>query len=116
MSATHECITHIRSCVTSNRATNSANKIAARKSGNAWITTRTELQSMATHTLPASHIIDDDLTAAPPRTARRPLAFLGRLYNAMLEAQMRRAQREVDLRLGPGALAQAFRGELPKER
>ena len=71
---------------------------------------------MATHTLPAgaaAHITG--AFAEPPALAARPPIF-HRLYNAMIEAQMRRAEREVDLRLGLGALAQASRGERPKER
>ena len=38
------------------------------------------------------------------------------VYDAFTEAQMRRAQREVDRILGPGSLHRAFRAELPPER
>ena len=67
-----------------------------RKLGNAWITTRTELLTMATHALPFRHIPADD--AAP---SRQPL--LRRLYIAILVAQMRRAQRQIDGKLGCAA-------------
>jgi hypothetical protein len=70
---------------------------------------------MATsHILPSSHIIDDDapVTAVPSRGR----TLLHRLYKAMLETQSRRAQREIDRVLGPGALARAFSAELPPER
>jgi hypothetical protein len=43
-------------------------------------------------------------------------SLLRRLYDAFTAAQMRRAQREVDRILGPGALHRAFRAELPPER
>lgn len=82
---------------------------------------------MATHTLPASHLrashlhssslIDDEdaalLRSAPAR--QRP-AVLRRLYDAILRSQMRRAQREIDRVLGPGALERVRRGEWPPER
>jgi len=49
---------------------------------------------MATHALPSPHILDD---AAPEAAtlARKP-ALLRRLYDAILQSQMRRAQREID--------------------
>jgi hypothetical protein len=94
-----------------------ANKSALRKSGNAWITTQTELLSMAnTHALPASHIIIDDDDDAPARTQAPGRSMLRAFYDALLEAQRRRAQREIDRVLGPGALAHAFAIELPPER
>jgi hypothetical protein len=86
-----------------------------RKSGNAWITTRTELLSMAnTHALPLSHIVDDEDTSV--RTPARGRTMLRALYDTLLETQRRRAQREIDRVLGPGALARAFATELPRER
>jgi hypothetical protein len=74
---------------------------------------------MATHTLQAStfqasHIADDEDAAAAP-ALRRP-SFFRRLHDAILESQMRRAQREIDRILGPGALKHASRTELPPDR
>jgi hypothetical protein len=75
--------------------------------------------SMATHTLPASHIADheDAEPAFAPSSAvsARP-TFLRRFFDALQQSQMRRAQREIDRVLGPGALERAFRAELPPER
>ena len=68
---------------------------------------------MATHALPSSHILDDDDHAAAAQ-ARVPL--LRRIYIAILVSQMRRAQREIDRKLGPGALQRALRTELPPQR
>ena len=64
-----------------------------------------ELLTMATHALPlhalsSSHIANDAPAAS---TSLQP-------------SLMRRAQREVDRILGPGALHRAFRAELPPER
>ena len=73
---------------------------------------------MATHALPSSHIIGDDdapAAAAAHATALKP-SLLRRLYDAILESQMRRAQREIGRKLGPGALDRAFRAELPPQR
>ena len=70
---------------------------------------------MATHALPSSHILDED---DAPATAHAParVSLLRRVYAAILESQMRRAQREIDRRLGSGALQRAFRTELPPQR
>ena len=71
---------------------------------------------MATHALPASHILDDDdASPATTRASSRP-SFARRFYNALIETQHRRAQREIARVLGPGVLAAAFRAELPPER
>jgi hypothetical protein len=71
---------------------------------------------MATHALPSSHILDDDdAPAAPPARTEKP-SLMRRLYDAMIEAQTRRAAREVDRMLGRGTFARAMRGELPPER
>ena len=70
---------------------------------------------MATHALPASHILDDDDASAAPRASSRP-SFIRRVYVAILISQMRRAQREIDRKLGPGSLQRAMRNELPRER
>ena len=77
---------------------------------------------MATHALSSSalsssHIVDaDDAPAARTAVPPLPPSLLRRVYDAFTAAQMRRAQREVDRILGPGALHRAFRAELPPER
>jgi hypothetical protein len=74
-----------------------------------------ELLTMATHALPSSHILDDeDAPAAAHAPAR--VSLLRRIYIAILVSQMRRAQREIDRKLGPGALQRALRTELPPQR
>lgn len=70
---------------------------------------------MATHALPASHIIDDEDAPATAVASSKP-PLLRRIYHAVLESQQRRARREIARVLGPGALAAAFRAELPPER
>ena len=69
-----------------------------------------------THALPSSHIIDDE--DAPATRAATPVfgPSLRRFYDALIESQMRRAQREIDRVLGPGALARALATEMPPER
>ena len=69
---------------------------------------------MATHALPSSHILDDE--DAAPVTAPARVSLLRRIYIAILVSQMRRAQREIDRKLGPGALQRALRTELPPPR
>lgn len=72
---------------------------------------------MTSHALPSSHILDDDETPAaalPAPTNKPPL--MRRLYDAMIEAQTRRAAREVDRMLGRGTFARAMRDEWPPER
>lgn len=56
---------------------------------------------MATHALPASHIVDDGHTpaAAPSRKA----SVLRRIYIAILISRMRRAQRDIDRVIEPRA-------------
>jgi hypothetical protein len=44
------------------------------------------------------------------------VSLLRRIYIAILVSQMRRAQREIDRKLGPGALQRALRTELPPQR
>ena len=73
----------------------------------------TELLTMATHALPASHIFDDEDALAASSHAP---SLMRRFYDALIEAQRRRAQREIARVLGPRALAAAFRAELPPER
>ena len=68
---------------------------------------------MATHALTSSHILDDE--DAPAAAAPAP-SLMRRLFDAFTEAQMRRAQREVDRILGPGSLHRAQRAALPPER
>ena len=69
---------------------------------------------MSTHALPSSHILGDDDAAVAPAPSRP--TFMRRLYIAILVSQMRRAQREIDRKLGPGALQRAMRAELPPQR
>ena len=55
---------------------------------------------MATHALPSSHILDEDGAPAAAHAPAR-VSLLRRLYIAILVSQMRRAQREIDRKLGP---------------
>ena len=72
---------------------------------------------MATHALPSLHIVDDgDAPAAAATHAPARPSLLRRLYIAILVSQMRRAQREIDRKLGPGALQRALRTEIPPQR
>ena len=71
---------------------------------------------MATHALPAPHILDDEHDAAASAHAPARPSLLRRLYIAILVSQMRRAQREIDRKLGPGALQRALRTEFPPRR
>ena len=66
---------------------------------------------MATHALPASHIGDDE--DAPAAIIPSRPSLMRRLYDAVLESQMRRARLEIDRKLGPGTLDRARRAELP---
>jgi hypothetical protein len=86
------------------------NKIAWKRQG----ATRTELLTMASHALPASHILDDDAPSA--RTSSQRPSLARRFYDAMIQTQQRRAQREIARVLGPRALSAAFRAELPPDR
>jgi hypothetical protein len=63
-----------------------------------------ELLTMATNVLPSPHILDDDDAPAAISRARKP-ALMRRLYSALIISQSRRAQREIDRVLGPGAPA-----------
>jgi hypothetical protein len=73
---------------------------------------------MATHALPSSHILGDEHDAPAAAAAHAParVSLLRRLYIAILVSQMRRAQREIDRKLGPGALQRALRTEFPPPR
>ena len=71
---------------------------------------------MATHALPASHIVNDENAPAAIAYAPARPSLLRRLYIAILVSQMRRAQREIDRKLGPGALQRALRTEFPPHR
>ena len=71
---------------------------------------------MATHALTSSHILDDDDAPAAAALAPSQPSLMRRLFDAFTEAQMRRAQREVDRILGPGSLHRALRAPLPPER
>ena len=75
---------------------------------------------MATHALPSSHILDggdapEHASMAPARAPSRP-SLLRRCFDAIAESQLRRAHREIDRVLGPGALERARRGEYPLRR
>ncbi len=70
---------------------------------------------MATHALPSSHILGNDAPAYAPARPAFVRGLLLRLYVAVLVSQMRRAQREIDRVLGPGALQRARRGEHPPQ-
>jgi hypothetical protein len=65
---------------------------------------------MASHARPASHILAEDDTPAAAAVPAR-VSLLHRLFDAIFESQMRRAQCEIDRKLGPGALQRAFRSE-----
>lgn len=77
-----------------------------------------ELLTMATHALPAPNILDDEDAAPATAAAHAParVSLLRRLYIAILVSQMRRAEREIDRKLGPGALQRALRTEIPPQR
>ena len=71
-----------------------------------------------THALSSSHILtgDDAADTAPAAIASpRRRTLLRRVYDAILESQMRRAHREIARVLGPRALSEAFRAPLPPE-
>ncbi len=51
---------------------------------------------MATHALPSSHILDDDAPRSRAHARSAKPSLLRRLYDAILQSQMRRAQREID--------------------
>jgi hypothetical protein len=72
---------------------------------------------MATHALPSSHILGDDEPQAAAAAAAHPTrpSLMRRCYEAFLETQQRRAQREVDRVLGSGAFRRAAQN-LPPER
>jgi hypothetical protein len=108
-------ILHPRSRAQTNRATENARK-AKTKLETPWITTRTELLTMATHALPSPHILDDDAPEATTlaRIPKTQTTWLRRLHHAILQSQMRRAEREIDRILGPGALSRIQRGLPPR--
>ena len=69
---------------------------------------------MATHALPSPRIFeDDDPQAATAAIAPQP-SLLRRCYDAFLETQQRRAQREVDRVLGTGAFRRAAQSPPPE--
>src|SRR5215203_5254734 len=107
-------ILHPRSHVKTNRARDRTTKAKRVGSGDA-LEQPTELLTMATHALPSSHIIDDEHTRVTSRAPAR-VSLLRRLYIAILVSQMRRAQREIDRKLGPGALQRALRTGIPPQR
>ena len=56
------------------------------------------------------------MTTRPLAHAPSRPSLLRRLYVAILISQMRRAQREIDRKLGPGALHRAMRTSCRRER
>jgi hypothetical protein len=70
---------------------------------------------MATHALPSPRILDDDETAAAPALPLKP-SLMRRVYDALVETQRRRAQREIDRVLGPDSTARILSTDLPPER
>ena len=67
---------------------------------------------MATHALPASHIIDEEDAPATSASALRP-SPMRRFYDAMIEMQTRRAHREIDRVFGPDGFKRALGAKLP---
>jgi hypothetical protein len=67
----------------------------------------------------ASHVISEQTipaTAQPVAAATKPArSFWVRFYDALLETQRQRAQREIDRKLGPGALQHAIRTTFPED-
>ena len=60
---------------------------------------------MATHALPSPHILDDDdVPQASPPARPRKLSLMRRLYIALLIAQQRRAQQNINRVLGDRAM------------
>jgi hypothetical protein len=105
-------ISHLLSPSPTNRATSKRKS----KVETPW-SNQLELLTMATHALPASHILDDE--DAPGAAALAPSqkpSLMRRLFDAFTEAQMRRAQREVDRILGPRAFQRALLAPLPPDR
>jgi hypothetical protein len=74
-----------------------------------------ELMTMATHTLPASAILDDEDAPATAHAGSRK-SILRRIYDALIESQTRRAHREIDRVLGAGAFRRALRTDLSTGR
>lgn len=83
-----------------------------------WIATRLELMTMASHALTSPHILDEDALDDEAAAAAAPSqpSLMRRLFDAVTESQMRRAQREVDRILGPGSRHRAQRAALPPQR
>jgi hypothetical protein len=67
----------------------------------------------------APHVLSEQAapaSARPVATAAKPArSFWVRLYDALLETQRQRAQREIDRKLGPGALQHAMRTTFPED-
>jgi hypothetical protein len=67
----------------------------------------------------ASHVISEQTipaTAQPVVATGKPkLPFRVRFHDALLETQRQRAQREIDRKLGPGALQHAIRTTFPED-
>jgi hypothetical protein len=71
---------------------------------------------MATHALPSSRITASHFAPTGAALAPSRPSLLRRLYIAILVSQMRRAQREIDRKLGPGAWDRVKRINPPPER
>jgi hypothetical protein len=67
----------------------------------------------------APHVLPEQAAttvAKPVAAAAKPArSFWVRFYDALLETQRQRAQREIDRKLGPGALQHAIRTTFPKD-
>jgi hypothetical protein len=73
-----------------------------------WITTATELLTLATRALPASTIAREK-TAPATTTPGIAMRLLRGFYTAVYEAKKRRARHEYDRIFGQGALERALR-------
>jgi hypothetical protein len=66
----------------------------------------------------APHVLPEQTAPAvakPVATAKPARSFWIRFYDALLETQRQRAQREIDRKLGPGALQRAIRTTFPED-
>jgi hypothetical protein len=73
----------------------------------------TVYERFAPHVLPEQAKL---VAAKPVAAATKPArSFWVRFYDALLETQRQRAQREIDRKLGPGALQHAMRTTFPED-
>ena len=107
-------ILHPRSRAQTNRASKTIRN-ESQKAGDALDhNTDTELLTMATQTLPLPRArILDDVPQIPAHAASRGPSMLHRVFDAFAASQQRRARREVDRVLGPGAFERACAEAFP---